>query len=122
LVSIATLNTVARLEQELTRAGRTADGAALRAVLRAFVRGGGEMLTTGQAARQLGVSIPTVKRWLERGTLEGSAVGGRWLVTQRSVERITGMRAALAALDAEGNPTLDEIRELYERHATPATP
>jgi hypothetical protein len=38
------------------------------------------------------------------------------------VERITGLRAALAALDAEGNPTLDEVRELYDRHAAPATP
>ncbi|HEV8637387.1 MAG TPA: hypothetical protein VG370_24465 [Chloroflexota bacterium] len=64
--------------------------------------------------------IHTVKRWVERGTLAGSAVGGRWPVTRRSVERISGIRAALAALDEEGNPTLDERRELYQGH--PAAP
>lgn len=111
-MNLATLNAVANLQAEMEMAGRVADSQALRAVLRSFTGQVGVLMTTGSAARRLGISIPTVKRWIERGTLEGGEFGGRWLVSAASVERIEGMRSALAALAEEGDPTPEEIADL----------
>lgn len=115
MVSLATLTTLEALEQEITQAGRPQEEAALREALGALSRPERGFLTTGQAAERLGVSIPTIKRWIERGTLAGGPLGGRWVVTQESVNRLCRLRESLAALDQEGNPTLDEVREIYRR-------
>jgi hypothetical protein len=40
-------------------------------------------------------------------------LGGRWLVARESVERTRRLRVALGAMDDEGNPTPEEIAELY---------
>ena len=62
------------------------------------------LLTTGQAAARLGVAIPTVKRWIERGALDAARVRGRWLVTTASVQRQVALRETLAAVANEGFP------------------
>lgn len=50
---------------------------------------GGGVMTTGEAARLLGVrSVFTVKRWAREGILEGYRRGGRILVSRESVERL----------------------------------
>src|SRR4051794_32371921 len=108
MVALATLERLAALEVEMAHAGRSAEEAALRDARRALARQH-EVLTTGEAAERLRISIPTVERWIGRGTLVGSAIGSRWLVSAQSVERILRLRAALADLDAEGNPTPGEI-------------
>jgi excisionase family DNA binding protein len=47
------------------------------------------LLTTGEAARRLGVrSINTIKRWAREGRLEGYQRGTRILVSQRSVDAL----------------------------------
>ena len=115
MVSLATMRTLAELEQEMTRSGRGVEQQALHEALTALARLERGVLTTGQAAERLGVSIPTVKRWIERGTLAGGPLGGRWLVSTEDVERFVRLRAALVALDEEGNPSPEEIRELYQR-------
>lgn len=43
-------------------------------------------MTTGEAARLIGVSVQTIKNWVDQGRLAGSRVGGRTLVTRRSVQ------------------------------------
>ena len=50
---------------------------------------GGAALTTGRAARLLGVTTVTVRRWIEMGRLPGSyrTPGGHWRVPRRAVER-----------------------------------
>lgn len=49
----------------------------------------GGVMTTGEAARTLGVrSVNTVKRWVQERQLEGFRLGGRVLVSRRSVERM----------------------------------
>jgi excisionase family DNA binding protein len=101
-VTLATLNTLAGLEQEMARTGRVAERQALEAALRAFAAPFSGYLTTGAAAAALGVSIPTVKRWVRRGALRGVRVGGRWLVSQESVDQARGVSLAAAALDHEG--------------------
>lgn len=115
VVAITTLRTLAELEQEMGHAGRTAEEEALREALRTLARRRGEFLTTGEAADRLGVSIPTVKRWIDRGALVGSPMGGRWLVAPDSVHRLARLRASLVALDQEGNPTEEEIRAVEQR-------
>jgi excisionase family DNA binding protein len=115
MVKLTTLSTLAELEHEMARAGRAKEEAALQEAVRALSRPARGFLTTGQAAEQLGVSIPTVKRWIERGTLDGGPVEGRWLVATESVERILRVRKLLRELDEEGNPTPEEIRDLYDR-------
>jgi excisionase family DNA binding protein len=116
MVKLATLNTLAKLEQEMARAGRTAEEEALREARRALARPERGFLTMGQAAERLGVSIPTVKQWLGRGALTGGPLAdGRWRVSTESVDHLVSLRESLRELDREGNPTDEEIQELYSR-------
>ena len=120
MVKLLTLTTLAELEQEMARAGRSREEEALREAVRALARPERGFLTTGQAARRLGVSIPTVKRWIDRGALTGGAMGGRWLVSSEGVEHLVRLRQSLVTLDREGNPTPGEIQQIYSR-SEPAT-
>jgi excisionase family DNA binding protein len=104
----------------MDRSGRAVERQALRDALNTLARPERGVLTTGQAAERLGVSIPTVKRWIERGTLAGGPMGSRWLVSTEDVERLVRLRAALVALDAEGNPSPAEIRA-PDRRRRPTT-
>jgi len=116
-----TLETLVRIEKEMAAEGRADEVEALRdaagLVARALTRSDDGLLTTGNAAERLGISISTVKRWAERGTLKGADTGTRWLVTRESVERILRMRRTLATLDEQGNPTPEEFMELRRRRA-----
>jgi excisionase family DNA binding protein len=114
MVDKAVLDTLTQLEREMTEQGRTREEAALREAVNALARSSG-LLTTGQAADRLRVSIPTIKRWVERGALAGMATGTRWLISEADVERLVRVRRNLAELDAEGNPTDEELDELYRR-------
>lgn len=120
-VKLAMLKTLERLEQEMEQAGRSDEQQALHEAINALARPPRGFLTTGQAAERLGISIPTVKRWIERGTLNGGPVGGRWLVAVESVERIVKIRQLFKELDEEGYPSDEEIREMYsKRRVSPA--
>jgi excisionase family DNA binding protein len=110
-----TLDTLARLGQEMAEEGRTVEEQALRDAVAELGRFSGGLLTTGEAADRLHVSIPTVKRWIERGALSGVDTGTRWLVTEESVERVIRVRRNLKEMDEEGNPTDEEILELTKR-------
>lgn len=119
-INPSTIETLAELEQEMVAAQRTAAADALREALAALARPTRGWLTTGQAAERLGVTIPTIKDWIRRGTLKGVPVGSRWMVSEESVERILGIRKTLGDLDEEGYPTFEEIVELTKetRHRT----
>jgi excisionase family DNA binding protein len=110
MVPLTTLSTLAELEEEMARAGRSREQQALRDARHALARPERGFLTTGQAADRLGVSIPTVKRWVERGALVGGATRGRWVVSTESVDRFLRLRESLLALDHEGNPDPDELQ------------
>ncbi len=110
-----TIDTLARLERELADEGRTAEVEAVRDALSALARPERGLLTTGQAAERLGVSITTVKEWVKRGTLRGVDTGTRWLVSEESVERILRIRKSVAEIDEEGYPTPEEIYELTKK-------
>ena len=110
-----TLDTLARLERELADEGRTEEVEAVRDALSALARPERGLLTTGQAAERLGVSITTVKEWVKRGTLRGVDTGTRWLVSEHSVERILKIRQTIAEIDEEGYPTPQEIYELTKK-------
>ncbi len=103
-----TIDTLAQLAQWLSDEGRTNEAKSVREALNELGQKEG-FITTGVAAEELGVSIPTVRRWVERGTLDGFDTGTRLLVSQASVDRLVRIRANLEALDQEGNPTPEEI-------------
>src|SRR4051794_29454227 len=115
MVRPTTLSTLAKLEQEMARAGRVREEEALREARDALADPRRRVLTTGQAAERLGVSVPTVKRWIERGVLTATAVGNRWRVAPESVDRLVRLRESLQALDEEGNPSPEEVRALFAR-------
>lgn len=110
MVSPATLNTLDELQREMARNGRIAEESAIAEVLHALAAPG--FLSAGEAAVRLGISIPTIKRWIERGTLQGGPAGPRWIVSAASVDRLLRLRQALGDLDAEGNPTTEEVAAL----------
>ncbi len=50
-----------------------------------------DMLTTGDAARELGISLRTLQHRLKTGALHGVNVGGRlWFIPRAEVERWKG--------------------------------
>lgn len=112
---LTTLETLAELEREMARAGRAREEEALAEALRALARPERGVLTTGQAAERLDISIPTVKRWIARGVLAGGLIGSRWQVSAESVARLARLREALEALDREGNPTPEEVQAISHR-------
>ena len=107
MVSPASLNTLDALQHEMARNGRVAEQAAIAEVLQALEAPG--FLSTGEAGARLDDSIPTIKRWIQRGALQGGPAGPQWIVSAASVDRLLRLRQALAELDAQGNPTAEEI-------------
>src|SRR5690242_14280965 len=119
MVSLETLQTVASLEAEMTCAGRVEEEGALREVLQALGRPEFGFLSEEQAGALLGISPEIVRQWASRGALAGVEQRGRWLVARESVERTRRLREALRAMDDEGNPTADEVGELYRPRSAP---
>ncbi|MHB0871507.1 MAG: helix-turn-helix domain-containing protein [Chloroflexota bacterium] len=120
MTTIATLDTLAQLRREMAAQQRKAEeealGEALACLAKTLNKAEDGVYTTGEAADRLGVSIPTVKRWIARGVLKGVAVGTRWLVGKEGVERIVRVRKTLAEMDEEeGNPTPEEFIGLRRR-------
>jgi excisionase family DNA binding protein len=55
-----------------------------------------DALTTGAAAKPLGVTSETVRRWVRNGYIEGYRVGPRnYLVPRSEVERLLAQSGAL---------------------------
>lgn len=115
MVKLGTLTTLVELEREMDQAGRNAEREALREAVRALGSSRSDVLTPSEAAGRLGVSIPTVKRWIERRTLDAGRVEGRWLIASASVERLVDVREALRAIELEGLPTDQELQALLGR-------
>lgn len=45
-----------------------------------------ELMSTNEAAKALGVSAATIRRWLSEGTLFGIQVGAKWIVPRVVVQ------------------------------------
>lgn len=99
---VATREALLRLDREL-REALAGTSRSRREMAAAGAEG--ELLTTAQAARLLGVgSVNTVKRWLYEGKLEGTVRGGRHLIYRHSVERLI----------RSGDAELEERRRRHE--------
>lgn len=115
VVKPSTIHALSELEQEMAAAQRPDEAEAIREALAALARPARGWLSTGQAAERLGVTVPTVKDWIRRGTLEGQPVGGRWRVSAASVEKVLQVRGMLTEMEEEGYPTEKDIRDLTRR-------
>ena len=63
----------------------------------------GALMTTGEAARALGVrSINTIKRWAVEGLLDGVRRGGRLMVLAESVGRVKNSPTVARQKEARG--------------------
>jgi len=63
-------------------------------------------LTSGEAARRLGVSQRSVVRWAERGEIEARRAGKAWRVAEGSEPRIPQSGTDGHGLDGEGDGIL----------------
>jgi excisionase family DNA binding protein len=81
--------------RDLQHRGSDEQAAALEAVLNAAAAipskrnaaAPPEYLTTGQAARALGVSLQTIKNWVASGDLPGARLGRRIVVPRAAIDR-----------------------------------
>ena len=51
-------------------------------------------MSVAEASEALGVSPRTVRRWLQRGTLDGARFEGRWWAMAADVDRLVRVRRA----------------------------
>lgn len=56
---------------------------------------GGALVRASTVARELGLSVYTVRRWIEGGTLRGKKLRGRWYASRRALD---AMRTALSGI------------------------
>ncbi len=62
-------------------------------------------VTTGKAARTLGVGLNTVKRWISKGVLHGvQTPGGHWRIPQDALERFMQARGIRTSLTEPEHP------------------
>jgi excisionase family DNA binding protein len=108
MVTLTTLERLTELEERLAALGLETYRAAVDEALRALGGPGYRFVRTGEAARVLGVSIPTIKRWARKGILPMARVGGRWLIPAQSVERLKQaaprLRGRSGSLEELGTP------------------
>lgn len=45
--------------------------------------------TRAEAAEMLRVTSRTIDRWLRAGTLQGTKVGGRWLIPESAIQSVS---------------------------------
>ncbi|HEX5415627.1 MAG TPA: helix-turn-helix domain-containing protein [Chloroflexota bacterium] len=67
-----------------------------------------DLLTTGQAARALGVSIQTIKNWADEGKLETVRLGGRIMVVRQSLLAYLDMVRASSNRPSKQSPLISD--------------
>ena len=80
----------------------------------------GGYMTTGEAARLIGVSAQTIKNWVAQGRLVGSRVGGRLLVARRSVQLFFDSLGTAAELPEDGDVEGAEAEQREVMKSLPA--
>ena len=92
-----------RLVQDLRQEGRMEDAAVVEQLVQNLEQQAARapFATTGEIAKQLGVSRQTVVNWIKRGYLPGVKLGGRLVVPAAELGRVQKMARLLDVVDAE---------------------
>ena len=98
------------LAQNLRQEGRIEDAEVVDALVQSLEQqpDRSRFATTGEVARQLGVSRQTVVNWIKRGFLPGVKLGGRLVVPVTELARVQELAYLLNIVDAEQPPTTPE--------------
>ena len=98
------------LAQNLRQEGRVEDAEVVDALVQSLEQqpDRSRFATTGEVARQLGVSRQTVVNWIKRGFLPGVKLGGRLVVPVTELARVQELAYLLNIVDAEQPPTTPE--------------
>ena len=98
------------LAQNLRKEGRVEDAEVVDALVQSLEQqpDRSRFATTGEVARQLGVSRQTVVNWIKRGFLPGVKLGGRLVVPVTELARVQELAYLLNIVDAEQPPTTPE--------------
>jgi|GEM_PF-5203943 len=122
MVSASDLRQASNVVEDLRAQGRTQVAQSLENLIRyveeslnePILRKPKDLLTTGQAARALGVSIQTIKNWAADGKLETVKLGGRTMVVRKGLLDYLHTVRASSNRPAEPSPT-DRNREVEQR-------
>ena len=98
------------LAQNLRQEGRVEDAEVVDALVQSLEQqpDRSRFATTGEVARQLGVSRQTVVNWIKRGFLPGVKLGGRLVVPVAELARAQEIARLLDIVDAEQPPATPE--------------
>jgi excisionase family DNA binding protein len=72
-----------------------------------------DYLTTGQAARALGVSIHTVKNWIDRGQLQGQRLQSRWYVRRADLVTLLDQLREQSSPVGQSPASVERAERLY---------
>ncbi|HLG71986.1 MAG TPA: helix-turn-helix domain-containing protein [Chloroflexota bacterium] len=115
MTKAAVVDTLAQLGREMARAGRAKEESALREAAELLGKLDHGVLTIKEAADKIGMPEQAIEEWISRGGLQAVEIGGRWLVSGEDIASAVRLRETLHQMEREGNPTDEDIAELYSR-------
>ncbi len=62
------------------------------------------MMTTAQFAKKAGVSTSTVSKWIRSGKVEGTKQGGKWMISEDQLKKVTDASSGPAKPKAASAP------------------
>jgi len=119
MTTLAALDALTELKQELDEAGRAEQADALNEAMASLASSSPELVPIEDAAERFAFTTEQMLAWVGRGGWTGREIGGRWFVSAVELREHLETRDRLGQVfrewDEEGYPTGEEIRELDQR-------
>ena len=94
--------------QNLRGEGRDGDADVVVQLVQALDAEPATHYTTGQVATKLGVTRQTIVNWVKNGTLKGTRLGGRIMISKEALRKYDDILRTLELLDQEAPDISDE--------------